>query len=42
MAEIIKQKKKVIKVNNSGRIVIQNVSLKKYIGRNVIVTVTTN
>lgn len=42
MVQILKIKKKVRKVKSSGRIVIQSTELKKYVGKEVVVRVTTN
>ena len=40
MTQILKLKKKVRKVRNSGRLVIQNTQLKKFIGKEVTVVIT--
>jgi hypothetical protein len=42
MAQILKLTKKVNKVEKSGRIVIQSTELKKYVGKNVIIRISTN
>jgi putative transposon-encoded protein len=40
MAQILKLKKKVTKVGNSGRLVLQSTQLKKFVNKEVIVIVT--
>jgi len=42
MTQILKSTKKVRKVRASGRIVIQSIELKKYVGKNVVVRIATN